>query len=147
MYGIQCQKCDKIVYVGKTERTVAERIKEHLADVRHKREKAVSFHFNSADHEITDFNLVIIEKCRAKSTFYRKVREVHWIETLNTVAPSGLNKKTQLNIPWPDYQVEWDTTRAFCGMTPLQRCRRPTCGSATAARQFRGKRHSRGSTR
>ena len=79
VYGIKCQKCDKIVYIGETERTVAERIKEHLADVRHKREKAVSFHFNSADHEITDFNLVIIEKCREKSTFYRKAREVHWI--------------------------------------------------------------------
>ena len=85
VYGIKCQKCDKIVYVGETERTVAERIKEHLADVRHKREKAVSFHFNSADHEITDFNLVIIEQCREKSTFYRKAREVHWIETLNLV--------------------------------------------------------------
>ena len=34
VYGIKCRKCNKIVYVGETERTVAERIKEHLADVR-----------------------------------------------------------------------------------------------------------------
>ena len=115
--GIKCRKCNKIVYVGETERTVAERIKEHLADVRHGREKAVSFHFNSADHEIADLNLIIIEKCRENSRFYRKAREVYWIETLNTVAPSGLNKKTQLGILWPDCQVERDTTHAFRCMT------------------------------
>ena len=115
--GIKCRKCNKIVYVGKTERTVVERIKEHLADVRHGREKAVSFHFNSVDHEIDDLNLIIIEKCRENSRFYRKAREVYWIETLNTVTPSGLNKKTQLGILWPDYQVERDTTHAFRCMT------------------------------
>ena len=117
VYGIKCRKCNKIVYVGETERTVAERIKEHLADVRHGREKAVSFHFNSADHEIDDLNLIIIEKCREISRFYRKTREVYWIETLNTVTPSGLNKKTQLGILLPDYQVERDTTHAFRCMT------------------------------
>ena len=116
VYGIKCRKCNKIVYVGETERTVAERIKEHLADVRHGQEKAVSFHFNSADHEIDDLNLIIIEKCRENSRFYRKARE-YWIETLNTVTPSGLNKKTQLGILWPDYQVERDTTHAFRCMT------------------------------
>ena len=107
------------MYVGETERTIAERIKEHLADVRHKREKAVSFHFNSKDHDIADLNLIIIEKCKENSKFYRKAREVHWIETLNTVAPIGLNKKTQLGILWPDYQIERDTTHAFRGMVSM----------------------------
>ena len=84
VYGIKCRKCNEIVYVGETERTVAERIKEHLADVRHRREKAVSFHFkliilfNSADHEIGDLNLIIKEECRENSRFYRKAREVYW---------------------------------------------------------------------
>ena len=119
IYGIHCEVCNKIVYVGETERTIAERIKEHLADVRHKREKAVSFHFNSKDHDIADLNLIIIEKCKENSKFYRKAREVHWIETLNTVAPIGLNKKTQLGILWPDYQIERDTTHAFRGMVSM----------------------------
>ena len=119
IYGIHCEKCEKIAYVGETERTIAKRIKEHLADVRHKREKAVSIHFNSQDHDITDFNLIIIEKCKENSKFDRKAREVHWIETLNTVTPSGLNKKSQLGILWPDYQVERDTTQAFRGMTSM----------------------------
>ena len=105
------------MYVGGKERPVAEGIKEHLADVRHGREKAISFRFNSADHEIGDLNLIIIEKCRENSRFYRKAGEVYWIETLNTEAPSGLNKKTQLGILWPDYQVERDTTHAFRCMT------------------------------
>ena len=125
IYGIHCEKCAKIVYVGETERTISERIKEHLAHVRHKREKAVSIHFNSQDHDITDFNLIIIEKCRENSKFYRKARDVHWIETLNTVTPSGLNKKSQLGILWPDYQIERDTTNAFSGMTPMTSQRTP----------------------
>ena len=54
----------------------------NLADVKHGREKVVSFHFNSADHEIDDLNLIIIEKCRENSRFYGKAREVYWIETL-----------------------------------------------------------------
>ena len=49
--------------------------------------------------------------------FYRKAREVYWIETPNTVAPYGLNKKTQLGILWSDYQVERDTTHEFRDMT------------------------------
>ena len=78
VYGIECRKCNnKTVYVGETERTVAERIKEHLADVRHGREKTVSFHFNSADHEIGDLNLIILEKCKESSRLYRKAREVY----------------------------------------------------------------------
>ena len=50
---------------------------------------------------------------------YRKVREVHWIETLNTVTPSGLNKKSQFGNLWPDYQVERDTMHVFHGMMPM----------------------------
>ena len=48
--------CREEKFVNKIQRTVAERIKEHLADVRYGQEKAVSFHFNSADHEIDDMN-------------------------------------------------------------------------------------------
>ena len=95
IYEIHCEKCAKRVYVGETKRTIAERIKEHLADVRHKRERTVPLHFNSQDHDITDHNLIIIEKCRENSKFYREARGLHWTETFNTVTPSSLNKKSQ----------------------------------------------------
>ena len=35
---------------------MAERIKEHLTDVRYGQEKAIYFHFNSVDHEKADLN-------------------------------------------------------------------------------------------
>ena len=85
----------------------------------------VSIHFNSQDHDITDFNWIIIEKCRENAKFYRKAREVHWIETLNAVTPSGLNKKLQFGILWPNYQVERDTTHAFRGIMSMTSQRTP----------------------
>ena len=103
VYGIECEKCERIMYVGETERSIGERLKEHLADVRHQRPKAVSIHFNQEDHSISDFKIIILEKCTDASRYYRKIREVFWIEKLNTVKPSGLNTKSQMGILWPDY--------------------------------------------
>ena len=103
VYGIRCDRCDRVVYVGETERTVSERLKEHLTDVRHERNKAVAEHFNQQDHDISDFKIVILEKCTDPSRYYRKIRELFWIERLNTVMPAGLNKKSQLGVLWPDY--------------------------------------------
>ena len=103
VYGIKCAKCDRVMYVGETERTIAERFKEHLAGVRHERNKAVALHFNEPDHDISDFQIVILEKCADRSRYYRKIRELFWIERLSTIIPSGLNKKSQLGVLWPDY--------------------------------------------
>ena len=103
VYGIKCERCERVVYVGETERTVSERLKEHLADVRHSRNKAVAEHFNQRDHSISDFKIVILEKCTDPSRYFRKIRELFWIERLNTVMPAGLNKKSQLGVLWPDY--------------------------------------------
>ena len=54
VYGLHCEVCKNIVYVGETERTVGERIKEHLADIKHKRVKGVAIHFN-AENEVCPF--------------------------------------------------------------------------------------------
>ena len=106
VYGIKCERCERVVYVGETERTVSERLKEHLADVRHSRNKAVAEHFNQPDHSISDFKIVILEKCTDPSRYFRKIRELFWIERLNTAIPAGLNKKSQLGVLWPDYWRE-----------------------------------------
>ncbi|VDI35696.1 Hypothetical predicted protein [Mytilus galloprovincialis] len=50
IYGLHCEKCNHYVYVGETERSLNERIKEHLADIRHDRDTAVAEHFNQEDH-------------------------------------------------------------------------------------------------
>lgn len=60
IYGLLCQKCDGIVYVGETERTLYERAKEHMAYIRLKRDKPVSIHFNNGNHGLEDLKIVII---------------------------------------------------------------------------------------
>ena len=104
VYGIKCGSCDKIMYVGETERTLAERAKEHLADIKHRRNKTVANHFNSNNHSEKDVTFSILEKCFSNSMYYRKGREIYWMEKLNTFAPFGLNIKSKLGILWPDYE-------------------------------------------
>lgn len=103
VYGITCGKCSKIVYIGETERRLRDRIKEHLADVRHQREKAVARHFNDEEHAITDFGVVILEKIIDNSKYYRLIKEKEWIDKLKTEIPKGLNKKTKLGVLWREY--------------------------------------------
>ncbi|KAH3833104.1 hypothetical protein DPMN_106405 [Dreissena polymorpha] len=43
-----------MVYVGETSRSLKERAKEHEADVRLRREKPISEHFNGAGHRVQD---------------------------------------------------------------------------------------------
>ena len=94
IYGLVCAECNKIVYAVETERSAGERINEHIADIKHKRDKAVSTHFNSENHSIRDLKVIILERCR-RSRYYRKTRETYWIERLNTIAPHGANKQSQ----------------------------------------------------
>ena len=103
VYGIRCDKCDKFVYVGETERSIGERLKEHLADVIHGKNKSVPNHFTQNGHGIKDIKIAILERCLENSRYYRKTKEIFWIEKLNTGIPLGLNKKSQLGVLWPDY--------------------------------------------
>ena len=93
VYGIFCQKCDKIVYVGETETTLYERMQNHLSAIRNYRDDDVPRHFNSKDHSIDYFNVVGIERTKIQSTDYLLRREALWIKKLKTQAPAGLNKK------------------------------------------------------
>ena len=72
IYGLKCAECYKIVYVGETERSAGERFKEHIADIRHWREKTVAAHYNSGNHIIQDLKVFFLERCRNNSMFYRK---------------------------------------------------------------------------
>ena len=116
VYGLSCAECNKIVYVGETERCTGERIKEHIADINHRRDKTVAIHFNSGNHTIKDLKVIIIERCRNNSRYYRKTRETYWIERLNTITPYGANKQS-LGVLWPDYIVERNVTQNVRAMT------------------------------
>jgi hypothetical protein len=100
IYGLTCSDCEKIVYVGETGRAVAERYKEHEADIRLKRDKAVPNHFNQKGHSGDSVGVVVLERIRDNSRYYRKLREMSWIKQLETEAPDGINTKTDLGVLW-----------------------------------------------
>ena len=100
VYGINCTRCDKIVYVGETGRTLKDRLKEHEADVRLGREKPMAEHFNKNGHCVKDMGVCVLECIRDESKWYRKIKEQSWIERCGTECPLGLNTRTKIDSLW-----------------------------------------------
>ena len=92
VYGVFCEECDKIVYVGETGTTLYERIQNHLSSVRKNLKQPVPSHFNSPDHKMEDMKFVILETIKTKDIHLRKIRESFWIKKLQTLTPEGLNQ-------------------------------------------------------
>ena len=95
IYLLTCNICRK-QYVGETKRPFVVRLKEHLADIRLKRDKPVAIHVNS--HIASKKTIIpqIIEIIKRdtddpETTALRKKREIHWIYRLKTLLPHGLN--------------------------------------------------------
>ena len=101
---ISCTICKKMVYVGKTSRSVKNGLKEHEADVRHRRNKSVAGHFNSNGHSVENMGVSILELVRDSSRYYRQIRELDWIDKLQTEIPNGLNLKAKMGVPWHEYR-------------------------------------------
>ena len=82
-------------YVGETKRRFITRFKEHLADIKHKRDTPVSLHFNKPDHinlakplpKILNF----FTGSPDNTTEIRKNKEKQWIHLLKTITPWGIN--------------------------------------------------------
>ena len=95
IYLLTCNICKK-QYVGETKRSFIIRLKEHLADIRHKRDKPLSNHIKSHTESSGHITFHIIE-CIHKdpilpeTTEFRKKREIFWIYRLKTLHPHGLN--------------------------------------------------------
>ena len=92
IYGIYCEQCRQIVYVGETGNTVYERMQNHLSCIRNKKQDVVPIHFNQQDHNINDFKIIGIEKIN-KSWIYRKEKEKFWMKKIGTLNEQGMNKK------------------------------------------------------
>ena len=95
VYLISCKKCPK-QYVGETKNSLRQRFSAHKSDIKLNKDKPVAFHFNLEDHSIQDLTITPIESINItateeETTKFRLERESHWIETLNTARPSGLN--------------------------------------------------------
>ena len=91
VYVISCSKCG-LQYVGETEKSLQTRFSQHLGYVRNDHlKKATGQHFNLPGHSLDNMKVSVIETINNKSEFYRKNREKHYIEKLNTKY-KGLNR-------------------------------------------------------
>ena len=93
IYGIYCNECDQIIYVGETGTPLYTRIQNHLSHIRNGHNEDLNEHFSHNNHSIDNLKIVGIEKARINTVVYRRIRELHWIRQLNTLKPIGLNKK------------------------------------------------------
>ena len=96
VYLLTCDTCKK-QYVGETKRPFIVRLKEHLADIRLKRDKPLAIHVNghASDNkkvfpQITE--VINRDPEMPETTSLRKKREIFWIYRLKTLIPYGLNK-------------------------------------------------------
>ena len=42
-------------------------------------------------HSLDDLSIYVIEEIHREEAVFRKAKESHWIQTLRTLAPEGLN--------------------------------------------------------
>ena len=94
VYGVFCEKCQSLVYVGETMTTLYKRHIQNISRIRNsKNEDDLIKHFTDADHSLRHYKIFGIEKIH-KDDSYRKTREQFWISKLQTLQPLGLNKKS-----------------------------------------------------
>ncbi len=93
VYLLECHKCpNRNQYVGQTKRNISHRIAGHRAASRIKTNLPLYKHFiNSPNHTFEkDIRVTILEKTTVNQL---DSRERHWINTLQTVYPKGLNSR------------------------------------------------------
>lgn len=93
VYVITCRKC-KLQYVGETGRPLADRINDHLSNIRNRKETPIGLHFNTPSHTIQHFSIMGIEHITHGATTtsgIQKMKEVTWQNLLQTAYPLGIN--------------------------------------------------------
>ena len=97
VYGIVCESCKCVIYVGETGGIFYQRVQNHLSTIRcGKIDMEVAAHFNGEGHHIADAKFIGLEKVWKNWTSYRRVREQRWISLFGTQhgkGAGGLNKK------------------------------------------------------
>ena len=96
IYGIFCEVCKCVVYVGETGGVLYQRIQNHLSSIRCGRnEMDVAAHFNGDDHQLSNAKFVGLEKVWRNWVTYRRLREQRWIGLFETHRrEGGLNIKS-----------------------------------------------------
>ena len=94
VYMIICKKetC-KLKYIGESERSIKDRISEHITYIRTKnKSQATGEHFNLPGHSLHDMEAIGLEIVYKKDILYRKERESYLIRKFNTFR-KGINKQ------------------------------------------------------
>ena len=81
------------VYDGETERSVKERVSEHMRDIKNQAEKPIMRHFSC--HKVDDMRFVVLQSLGREGRAYRQLVEEKLIIRLGTKTPFGCN--VQLN--------------------------------------------------
>ena len=64
----------------------------HRLDINHHCiEIPMARHFNMSDHLIDDLSIMVIKKIHREDMEYRRWKESHWITTVHSLRPDGLN--------------------------------------------------------
>ena len=84
IYAMWCKKCEKVIYVGKTQNRVMDRFIGHRADLRGEDITKPAYHFKQEGHTDGDMGVMVIEEVKGKDDVYRVTRERHWINCLGT---------------------------------------------------------------
>ena len=90
IYLITCTYC-KLQYVGQTKRKLKDRLNDHKSNIRTNKQTAISIHLNSTPHDTTHLQIIPIEQIEHNNPEQIILREQHWINTLQTKYPKGLN--------------------------------------------------------
>ena len=92
VYVIHCTKYAQL-YIGETGRTRDTRFREHLADIKHRRDKPVSKHFNQTGHTIHNIRVKGLWLLFADSGNDRNDMESHLIDKLGSRKPAAMNER------------------------------------------------------
>ena len=78
IYMIECniENC-KQRYIGELGRSLKERLSNHIQYVK-SNTQATGEHFNSKGHNLANMKIIILEKVKKESEFYRKEREKYF---------------------------------------------------------------------
>ena len=96
VYGIWCDVCCSVCYVGETGGCIYTRIQNHLSTIRSENpvvDLPVSRHFKSKGHTIENMRVVGLERVWKPNVYYRRARERRWMTLLGTGQEKGGTNK------------------------------------------------------
>ena len=73
MYALLCDRYKMTVCVGETERSMKERVSEHMRDIKNQAEKPITRHFRG--HKVDDMHFLVLQSLSREGRAYRQLVE------------------------------------------------------------------------